>query len=99
MKDATGELSMVQAHAPQGEASQDDMTLPMLDPEAKHSSSDANIHSAPKRQQRCSPPDVIEAAASGDIRSEAPDVSSLFVVFAHSGAFTLQQQQSRGGEG
>jgi len=84
MKDAIGELSMVQAHAPQGEASQDDITLPMLDPEAKHSSSDAGVHSAPKSQQRCSPPDVIEVAASGDVRSEAPDVSSLFAFFVHS---------------
>lgn len=88
MKDANipGEVSMVQASAPQDESSRDDMTLPMLNTETERSSTDASITSASRKQQRSSPPDVTEAAASGDLPSQLPEVcyiEMLCVVFVH----------------
>ena len=71
------EMSMVQGAAPQGDSSQDDMTLPMLDHRLKRSSSDPAAFSVSKGHQRCSPPDVIEAAApSRSPSAQLPEVSS-----------------------
>ena len=82
MKDANipGEVSMVQASAPHDETSQDDMTLPMLNTETERSSSDAGVPSASRNPQRCSPPDVIEAAASDDLPSQPPGVRYVHVL-------------------
>ena len=76
MKEANipGEVSMVQAGAPQDESPQDDMTAPMLNTGTENSSSDAGVTPATRKQQRCSPPDVIEAAASGDLPPQIPEV-------------------------
>jgi hypothetical protein len=68
------EVDMAQAAMPERDNIQDDMTLPMLDPEAKHSSSDAGVSSPSKGHQRCPPPDVIEAAASGNRSASLPEV-------------------------
>ena len=69
------EMSMVQGAAQQADSSQDDMTLPMLDHGTKRSSSDEAAFSVPKGHQRCSPPDVIEAAApSRSASAQLPEV-------------------------
>ena len=71
------EMSMVQGAAQQADSSQDDMTLPMLDHGTKRSSSDEAAFSVPKGHQRCSPPDVIEAAApSRSPSAQLPEVMS-----------------------
>lgn len=70
---------MVQANAPQGEGSQDEITQPMLNSDAHHSSSDAGVTPDPKGQQKCIPPEVIEAAASGEHSSQLPEVGCLSV--------------------
>ena len=83
MKDANipGEVSMVQAGAPQGENSQDDMMLPMLNTEVEGSSSDAGVPSASKKQQSCSIPVLTGAAALDDPPSQLSEVCRFCAVF------------------